>query len=54
MKKKGRNKEKKRILYLILGKSRNEEEDFHGRSFGVVSGDLEGCGMMEDRPVYSE
>ena len=39
---------------MILRKSRNEEEDFYGRSFGVVSGDLEGCGMMEDRLVYSE
>ena len=51
---KGHNKEEKRFLYLILGKSRNEEEDFYGRRFGVISGDLEGCGTMEDRPVGSE
>ena len=50
---KGRNKEEKRILYWILIKGRNEEEDFYGRRFGVVSGDLEGYGTMEDRPVGS-
>ena len=53
MKEKGRNKEEKRNLDLILGSGRNEEEDFHGRRIGVVGGDLEKCGIMEDRLVYS-
>ena len=51
MKERGRNKEK-RILYLILGKSRNEEEDFYGRRIVLVGGDLKKRGVMETRSVY--
>ena len=34
MNEKGRNKEEKRNLDLILGSGRNEEEDFHGTRIG--------------------
>ena len=49
MKEKGRNKEEKRNLDLILGSGRNKEEDFYGRRFDLVGGELEKCGIMEDR-----
>ena len=37
---------------MILGSGRKEEEDFHGRRISVVGGDLEECGIMEDRLIY--
>ena len=52
MKEKGRNKEEKRNLDLILGSGRNEEEDFYGRTIVVGGGDLEKRGVMENRLVY--
>ena len=52
IKKKDCNKDVKRILDLILGSGRNEEEDFYGRRVMVVGGSLEKRGVMETRLVY--
>ena len=38
---------------MILRSSRNKEEDFYGGRIGVVGGDLEKRGIMEDRLVYT-